>query len=286
METLVAYFSHIPPAHRTFIIVGGLTFFWLIESAVPLFKMNYRKWPHAGTNLFFTFTTILVNFCMAFLLLRGLDWANSVGFGILNWLPQLPLWASVLVGMLLLDLIGAYAIHWTEHKVQWMWRFHLVHHTDTHLDTTSANRHHPGESVFRFAFTVVGAVLVGAPMWLVMMYQACSVVLSQFNHANIGLPGWLDRPLSWVFVTPDMHHVHHHYVQPYTDCNYGNIFSVWDHLFGTFMRLDREKLVYGIDTYPDPKENAEIGSLLKIPFQAYRTPVGSKFSDKGDRINN
>jgi sterol desaturase/sphingolipid hydroxylase (fatty acid hydroxylase superfamily) len=272
MEMIINYFNQIPPAHRTAIIVGGISFFWLVESAVPLYHMRYSKWKHAGTNLFFTFTTILVNFLMAFVLLRSADWTQANGFGILNWLPTMPMWMYALVGMLLLDLIGAYAVHYTEHKVKWMWQFHLVHHTDTNIDTTSANRHHPGESVFRFVFTTAGAVIAGAPIWLVMMYQSCSVLLSQFNHANIGLPLWLDRILSFVLVTPDMHHVHHHYKQPYTDCNYANIFSIWDHLFGTFRRLDREKLVYGLDTYPDPKENAEIGALLKIPFSGYRKP--------------
>jgi sterol desaturase/sphingolipid hydroxylase (fatty acid hydroxylase superfamily) len=277
MDTIINYFSNIPTSHRTFILVGGIAFFWIIESAVPLFQFKYNKWKHAGTNIFFTITTILVNFPLAFILLKSTDWAQETQFGILNWLPTMPLWLYAVVGMLLLDLIGAYFVHWTEHKVRWMWRFHLIHHTDTNIDTTSANRHHPGESVFRFLFTTLGVVVAGAPMWLVFMYQSFSVLLSQFNHANISLPKWLDNALSWVIITPDMHHVHHHYVLPYTDSNYGNIFSVWDRLFGTYMDLDRSKLIYGIDTYMEEKENAHIPPLLKIPFQEYRHPVGSKF---------
>ncbi len=280
MDTIVNYFSTIPTAHRTFILVGGIAFFWIIESAVPLFQFKYNKWKHAGTNIFFTITTILVNFPLAFILLTSADWAQEMQFGILNWLPAMPTWLFAIVGMLLLDLIGAYSVHWTEHKVRWMWRFHLIHHTDTHIDTTSANRHHPGESFFRFVFTTLGVVIAGAPMWLVFLYQSCSVLLSQFNHANISLPKWLDNALSWVIITPDMHHVHHHYVLPYTDSNYGNIFSIWDRLFGTYMDLDRSKLVYGIDTYMDEAENTHIPPLLKIPFQEYRHPVGSKFEEE------
>ena len=277
MDTIINYFSTIPPSHRTMLLVGGITFFWIIESVIPLFQFKYNKWKHAGTNIFFTITTILVNFPLAFILVKSADWAQEADFGILNWLPKMPSWLFAIVGMLLLDLIGAYFVHWTEHKVRWMWRFHLVHHTDTNIDTTSANRHHPGESVFRFLFTTLGVVIAGAPMWLVFMYQFFSVLLSQFNHANTFIPKWLDNALSWVIVTPDMHHVHHHYVLPYTDSNYGNIFSIWDRVFGTFMTLDRDKLVYGIDTYMDEGENAHITPLLKIPFQAYRKPVGAKF---------
>jgi sterol desaturase/sphingolipid hydroxylase (fatty acid hydroxylase superfamily) len=280
MEKIVEYFTHIPSAHRSAILVGGIALFWLIESGVPLIRFRYNKWSHAGTNIFFTLTTIIINFCLAFLLLKGSDWAVANHFGILQWLPEMPLWFFAILGMLLLDLIGAYFVHWTEHKVRWMWRFHLVHHSDTHVDTTSANRHHPGESVFRFVFTALGVFVAGAPMWLVMMYQAFSVILSQFNHANIRLPKRVDEIMSWVIVSPNMHKVHHHYVLPYTDSNFGNIFSIWDRLFGTFMTLDPDKLVYGIDTHMEEKENARLGALLKIPFEAYRPPVGAILEEK------
>lgn len=280
METLVAYFENIPSAHRAGLLAGGIAFFWLIESAAPLFRWRYDKWAHAALNIFFTVTTVVVNFLMAFMLLQGSAWAVAHDFGILQWLPAMPLWVEMILGLLLLDLIGAWLVHWAEHRVKWMWRFHLVHHTDTHVDTTSANRHHPGESVFRFVFTAAGAMIVGAPMWLVFLYQSLSVVLSQFNHANIRFPSRLDDALSWVIVTPRMHRVHHHYTLPYTDTNYGNIFSIWDRLFGTFARMDNEKIVFGIDTHMAPEEHSRMGNLLKIPFQRYRPPVGGKFEEE------
>ena len=274
MQQLVDYFATIPSSHRSIILIGGIAFFWMAEYAVPLFNFKYSKVKHAGINVFFTITSIIVNFALAIILLKSAEWATNNHFGILQWLPQMPLWATAIVGLLLLDLVGAWLIHWTEHRVKWMWRFHLIHHSDTNVDTTSANRHHPGESVFRFIFTTAGIVIAGVPMWLVFMYQAISVLLSQFNHANIVIPKWLDNAMSWILVSPDMHKVHHHYVLPYTDSNYGNIFSIWDRIFGTFMTLDRNKIIYGIDTHMKPEENARLGSLLKIPFEQYRTPVG------------
>lgn len=277
MESIAEYFRTIPSAHRSLIIVGGITFFWVIESIVPLFRMKYAKWAHAGINIFFTATTVLVNFCLAFILLKSSDWAVGNHFGLLQWLPQMPLWLFALLGLLLLDLVGAWLAHWAGHKIRLMWRFHLVHHTDTHVDATTANRHHPGESVFRFVFTTAGVVLAGAPMWLVMLYQSCSVLLSQFNHANIVLPKAVDNALSWLIVSPDMHKVHHHYVLPYTDSNYGNIFSIWDRLFGTFQTMKKEDMIYGIDTHHKPEEHSNLGALLKTPFAEYRPPVGAKF---------
>jgi sterol desaturase/sphingolipid hydroxylase (fatty acid hydroxylase superfamily) len=239
MQPVVDYFSTIPSSHRALILAGGIAFFWIWESAAPLFAFQYRKWPHALVNFFFTATTIVVNFLLAFVLLMGSEWAVARGIGVLGWMPGLPLWGQMVVGLLLLDLVGAWLAHFVEHKTPLLWRLHLIHHSDTHIDTTTANRHHPGESVVRFVFTLLAVVVAGAPMWLVFLYQSLSVVLSQFNHANIALPPALDRALSWVIVSPDMHKVHHHYVLPYTDSNYGNVFSVWDRLFGTYMDMDR-----------------------------------------------
>lgn len=277
MEQIVQYFDTIPSLHRSLILAGGIAFFWVIESAAPLFRWQYDKWQHAAINIFFTLTTVVINFFMAFILVRASEWTAEAQFGLLHWLPPMPLWANMLVGLLLLDLVGAYFVHWAEHRVRWMWRFHLVHHTDPNVDTTTANRHHPGESVFRFVFTTLGAVLVGAPWWTIMAYQSLSVVLSQFNHSNINFPQWLDDALSWVIVTPRMHRVHHHFALPQTDTNFGNIFSIWDRLFGTFTKMDNAKIVFGIDTHMEPAEHSRLGSLLKIPFQKYRPPVGAKF---------
>ena len=276
METILNYFETIPSLHRGIIIVGGLSLFWFIEGAFPLFNFNYKKWRHAVPNIFFTITTILINIPLAFLLLASADWAMTNDFGLLNWLPEMPLWLYVIVGILFMDFIGAYLPHLIEHKVPPLWMVHLVHHSDHKVDTTTANRHHPLESVIRYTFTLIGVIIIGAPMGIVMLYQSLSIVATQFSHANLKLPKTVDRAISYILVSPDMHKVHHHYKMPYTDSNYGNIFSVWDRLLGTYMELDREKLIYGVDVFPDEKENSNIKDLLKQPFQKYRKPTNVK----------
>jgi sterol desaturase/sphingolipid hydroxylase (fatty acid hydroxylase superfamily) len=272
MENLIQYFETIPSLHRSIILVGGITLFWLIEGLVPTRSLSYKKWRHALPNFFFTATSVLVNFFLAFLLLNTADWTKANGFGILH-IVALPLWLYVVLGVLLLDFIGAYLAHLVEHKVKPLWMVHLVHHSDHHVDTTTANRHHPLESLVRFSFTLLAVFILGAPIGVVMLYQSLSVVLSQFNHANINLPVKLDQWLSYVLVTPHMHKVHHHYVLPYTDSNYGNIFAIWDRLFGTHMHLDAARIVYGVDVFPNEEENSRVGSLLKQPFQSYQKPT-------------
>ncbi|MDI9310133.1 MAG: sterol desaturase family protein [Limnohabitans sp.] len=270
---IVNYFETIPSSHRSIMLFGGIAFFWIIESGIPLFKFKYNKVHHAGINLFFTFTTILINFSLAGILFKSSEWATTNQFGLLHWVKIDNLWLQAIIGLLLMDLIGAYTAHYVEHKVKSLWRFHLIHHTDTWIDTTSANRHHPGESVIRFIFTCIAILIVGAPVWLFFMYQSFSVLLSQFNHANMKMPKRLDKIISYVIVSPDMHKIHHHYKLPYTDSNYGNIFSIWDRIFGTYLKMDRENLTYGVDTHMSSNENNTLSNLLMIPFQKYRNPI-------------
>ena len=279
MEAVIDYFSTIPSSHRSALLIGGLTIFFLIENSVPLFRLKYNKWKHTGINIFFTLTTILVNFSMAFILVSTAEWVETSKIGLLQML-DLNVYVMMIGGLILMDLVGAYAPHWVEHHVRWMWKFHLIHHSDQNVDTTTANRHHPGESVIRFVFTTLAVIILGAPMWLVFMYQSLSVVLTQFNHSNIKMPDWLDNTLVWVICTPNMHRVHHHYRQPYSDKNYGNIFSIWDRIFGTYVKVDNTKLRYGVDTHMDHKEANDIGTMLKIPFQKYRPTISYPNEEK------
>lgn len=272
MESLVQYFETIPSLHRSIILIGGITFFWLLEGLMPMRSLRYKKWRHAWPNFFFTATSVLVNFFLAFLLLQTADWTQANAFGLLQ-LVVLPFWVYVVLGVLLLDFIGAYLAHLVEHKVKPLWMVHLVHHSDHHVDTTTANRHHPLESLVRFSFTLLAVFILGVPIGVVMLYQSLSVVLSQFNHANINLPTKLDQWLSYVLVTPHMHKVHHHHVLPYTDSNYGNIFAIWDRLLGTYKNLDAERIVYGVDVFPNEDKNSRVGSLLEQPFQPYQKPT-------------
>ena len=276
MNELINYFENIPTIHRSILIVGGITIFWFLEGLFPLVRFNYKKWQHAIPNFFFTLTTIVINLSIAFLLLNTSDWTINNNFGLLQWIPGLTLWGEIILGVLLLDFVGAYLPHYTEHRIKLLWMIHLVHHSDPNVDTTTANRHHPLESIIRFSFTLLGVFIIGTSIGIVMLYQALSLLSTQFNHANIRLPKKLDQWISYIIVSPDMHKIHHHYRLPYTDTNFGNIFSIWDRMLGTFSNYEREKIIYGVDVFPDEKKNSQIKSLLKQPFEKYKRPTMEK----------
>ena len=278
MDVIVNYFNTISTLHRTFFLVGGLTFLLILESGLPLFKMKYRKTKHAMINFFYTGTTIIINLIGATLILWAVEYNSYHSAGILNQL-SLPLWASIILGLLILDFIGAWLVHWVEHRVKWMWKFHVIHHSDRYVDATTGLRHHPGEAVFRLLFTSLAVFVSGASFGIVMLYQTISGFFAHLTHTNIRAIDFLDPILSKVFVTPNFHKIHHHYILPHTDHNYGNIFSLWDHLFGTSIKVDDMGMIrYGIDTHMDTKETENIKTMLKIPFKEYRPPVGAKFN--------
>lgn len=272
MQNFINYCEHLQSWQRALILALGLTFFWLLELMIPLVRLQYNKWQHASINLFFTGTTIAVNFGLAFLLVYCCTLCTTHRFGIWYWLA-IPLWAKVIIALFVLDLVGAYLIHYLQHHNKWLWMFHAIHHTDVTVDTTTANRHHPGESMLRAIFTAGAILISGAPFGVVIIYQALSALLSQFNHANILLPKWLNVSIGWLVVTPSMHRVHHHYLLPLTNTNYGNIFSIRDKLLGTYASANVCDIQFGLDTHPLPSEHNSIKNLLHLPLQPYRPPT-------------
>jgi len=278
MTELINFFSDIPLTFRTSILLGGIVFFWVLEGMIPLYSFRYKKINHALLNIFFTTTTAIIGFGFAFLLLKSTLYVGGEQIGVIH-IFNLPIWADVIISLLLLDLIGAYLVHFIQHKVPWMWKFHLVHHSDMNVDVTTGLRHHPGETVFRIIFTFIGVFVSGASIGMVMLYQSLSVLFAHITHANISIPKKIDIILSYVLVTPNMHKIHHHYEMPLTDSNYGNIFSIWDRLFNTFSFINKQKsVVYGIDTYMDKSETNNLGTLLSIPFKKLKKVNNSKFS--------
>ena len=280
MYELIQLFTNISTETRSIILLGGLVFFICLESGIPLFNMNYKRFRHGIINITFTLITLIINLVGAIGIMAAVKYNEYNNSGLLN-IFDLPLWIYVIIGLSLMDFIGAWFIHWIEHSVKWMWKFHIIHHSDPNVDVTSGLRHHPGENIFRLCFTIIAVLITGASFGLVMMYQTISVFFAHFSHANIRIPIKIDKYLAYIFVTPHFHKVHHHYIQPHTDSNYGNIFSFWDYIFGTVTKLENiEDVIYGIDTHMEIKENSSITNLLLIPFQPYRLPTQSKTVDR------
>ncbi len=268
-DKISAYFSTLEqrPVERMAFIIGSMLILWIIEGAIPLLALKYKKtkWKHASVNLTFTVIHLIIHTGFGFLIVKLSDWASANQFGLVYWLNASVI-GTIIISALALDLFGGWLSHMIEHKVPLFWRMHIIHHADNNVDVTSGLRHHPLESVWRGLFFLIAIIICGAPIYAVMIYQTILTIFVAFTHANISLPIWLDKGMSYLLVSPNMHKVHHHWKQPYTDSNYGAVFSIWDRLFRTYLELDKSKLRYGLDRYYSNDKDEDLASLMKKPF--------------------
>ena len=268
-ETILDYFKTLEqrPVERMAFLVGGLLFFWILEGAIPLFQSQYKKSKgrHAMVNFSFTVMHLLIHTGLAVLVVLLADWCQQANFGLVHWF-NLNVIGTIILSFFVFDFFIGWLVHFVEHKTFVLWRFHIVHHADNNVDATTGLRHHPVESVLRGAFFFMALFLSGAPMYAVMIYQTFLILFTAFTHANISLPKKVDHALSYLFISPNMHKVHHHWQQPFTDSNYGAVFSIWDRLFGTYRKLEPSQIKYGLDRYYPNDQDENFWMLLKRPF--------------------
>ena len=135
--------------------------------------------------------------------------------GRLDWPPG----ALIVLTFLLIDL-WRYWEHRLYHRFTVLWRLHLVHHSDAAVDVTTAERHHPLESLASTAIMLALVVALGLPAAGIAIYVLVASVISFITHANLRLPPALDRVLYLVVVTPAVHRVHHSALKSETNSNF------------------------------------------------------------------
>ena len=264
MENFLIFFETMPSWQKLVWIFICISANWIVELIIPLVKFNYKKLKHAGVNMVFLAMDLSINLLFGILTLGIFIWLESNNLGFL-YMFDLPIWVELLIAVLALDFSAQYIVHYLLHKIPFMWRFHMVHHSDTNVDATSATRHHPGDYLMREVFALLVIILFGIPLAYYLFYRMVTVFFAYFTHANFYMPKTIDKILSLVFVTPNMHKFHHHFEMPWTDTNFGNIFSFWDRIFGTLTYDDPKKVTFGLDLLDSTKDQ-DILYQLKIPF--------------------
>ena len=264
MENFLNFFETMPSWQKLVWIFICISANWVVELIIPLVKFDYKKLKHAAANMVFLAMDVGLNLIFGILSVGVFIWLSTNQFGVLN-MVDLPIWVELLIAIAALDFSAQYLVHYLLHKVPFMWRFHMVHHSDTTVDATSATRHHPGDYAFREVFALIVIVLFGIPLAYYLCYRMATVFFTYFTHANFYMPKKLDKIISYVFVTPNMHKFHHHFEMPWTDTNFGNIFSIWDRMFGTLTYDDPKKVIFGLDLL-DSSKDQDILYQLKIPF--------------------
>ena len=177
--------------------------------------------------------------------------AQSLHIGILrsaHW-P----WIAVFAVAALAQTFAAYWAHRITHQTPLLWRLHRVHHADGAVDLSTSFRNHPLELIVTIPVSAAVVLILGTPASIVVAVQTLLVGVTLWQHADIALPQRLDRALAWVIVTPRVHRVHHNPARATHDSNYGELFTLWDRLFGSFNGVEVRGRV-GLDRQVAPPD--------------------------------
>jgi sterol desaturase/sphingolipid hydroxylase (fatty acid hydroxylase superfamily) len=256
-------------------LLGAMAIVALAEAVIPLHARGRWHRAHLAPNLALTFLTFATNTLYNGAVLLFLAWLGERGFGLLRWASLGPAAASA-SAVVLLDL-SYWVAHVAMHKVPAFWKVHRVHHCDPVVDVTTTIRQHPLEGVIRYAFMAACAGALGAGLGAFAVYRAWSALAGLLEHANLRLPRRLDRALSWVTTSPNMHKVHHSREVRETDSNYGNILSWFDRLFGTYTPSQRgEEVATGLDGFDAPALQTTAALLsLRAPAPPPRPAISA-----------
>jgi sterol desaturase/sphingolipid hydroxylase (fatty acid hydroxylase superfamily) len=178
---------------------------------------------------------------------------------------------SFATGFLVLDLLR-YAVHRCEHAVPFFWRFHAMHHSDPDVDVTTAVRHHPVGYVLVSAVYWLAVIVLDIPAIVVLSHGLAIFACGAVQHGNIRLPERLEKWFQPVLVTVDMHRIHHSIAHNQANSNYGIVLSIWDRLFGTYIRLARveqDSINFGVRELP-PRDCLKPSAMLLTPWRLGR----------------
>lgn len=218
---------------------GALTVVCLVEAMWPATRGDadrQRRWPvNFGLGILNGYIASLVPSLTVF----SAIWAGVNGIGILNMFAS-PLWLGIVLTVVVRTL-SQYAFHRSMHAHHFLWRLHRVHHSDSHLDASSALRFHPLEMIAAALFVIPLVVLFGLPPSILAVCEAAQILMGLLTHANISVPERIERGAVLLLVTPAMHRFHHSAVEAQANSNYGDMFSIWDRMFGTFHDIPRGK---------------------------------------------
>jgi sterol desaturase/sphingolipid hydroxylase (fatty acid hydroxylase superfamily) len=229
-----------------------------------------RQFPalrrRVGNVGFWVFNLVVTAFLLSPPYIARAQIEALLGFTLPSWPIGNPTLATI-AGFLLLDLMR-YAVHRLEHVVPLLWRFHALHHSDPDVDVTTAVRHHPIEYVAASVVYWLAVLAFDIPPAVVLVHGLAVFAAAAVQHGNIRLPEAAERWLQPALVTTDMHRIHHSTVSAEADANYGAVLSIWDRLFGTYLRRswsEHNQIVFGVGSLT-PRECLRPLAMIQTPW--------------------
>ena len=270
MENIIKSINSI---EGNYIIIFLIALFYSLERLLGTpFKFD-RRLNHFFNNFLFLIVFYFANLAFAVVQVGIITWSSINQVGLFYWI-EIPLWLKVIIGVMCLDL-SSYWVHRLAHTSPLLWRLHRVHHSDTTMDTSTFFRGHPLEVLVFGTSSIVACIIFGIDLQILGVYLIVQLPFLVAQHANIQLPDWMDKVFGSVFITPNIHKVHHNQNQYYTDSNFADIFVFWDKLFGTYKHLSVKSLRYGLKEF-DTNKRQTFWYLIISPFIKIERNVSDK----------
>jgi sterol desaturase/sphingolipid hydroxylase (fatty acid hydroxylase superfamily) len=256
------------PTVRLIAFAGIFAAMALLELMAPRRQQavtRAQRWP---SNLgIVALNTLLVRLAFPTTAVVLAALGEAKGWGLFNTIG-LPVWAAVVLGVILLDL-AIYLQHVLVHAVPALWRLHRMHHADLEFDVTTGARFHPIEILLSMVLKLMVIAALGPPAVAVLIFEVLLNATAMFNHSNVRIPDGLDRVLRLMVVTPDMHRIHHSVVPKETNSNFGFNLPWWDRLFGTYRAepaAGQAGMTIGVEQFRDASEQ-RLDRMLTQPFR-------------------
>jgi sterol desaturase/sphingolipid hydroxylase (fatty acid hydroxylase superfamily) len=249
--------------------IAGFATLLVLEHRAPLRQQTQREPVRSVRNL------TMGALCMAVvalaegpLVMRLAEMVERRRWGLVQCLP-IPRALRDALAVLGMDYT-IYIWHVLTHRVPFLWRFHLVHHVDLDLDSTTALRFHAADMLISIPWRAAQVALLGTSRRALAAWQGFFFASVLFHHSNVRLPARLERLVAALLTTPRMHGIHHSTVRAETNSNLSSGLSLWDHLHGTF-KLDvaQRDIRIGVPACRDPAE-IRLSPSLAMPFRRQR----------------
>jgi len=236
-----------------------------LEALFPARERLQKRRTRWTTNLgLVIIDTLAIRLLFPAIAVGAALWASANGWGLLN-IMSLPAWLAVVLAVIVLDMM-IYWQHVAFHRIPVLWRLHKIHHADRDLDASSGLRFHPVEIVISMIYKMAVVVALGAPVVAVIAFEILLNACAIFNHANVRLPRWVERPLRQILVTPALHRIHHSVIERETNTNYGFSVIWWDKVFRSYTDKPEGELMLGLSEYQTDAPSNLWWSLI-APFK-------------------
>jgi sterol desaturase/sphingolipid hydroxylase (fatty acid hydroxylase superfamily) len=232
--------------------------FWPLEAAFPARRGQRFIRPAWFTDLcFFGGQYLFWNGVVLAVMLALKDRIDAVvPASLRTGFTSLSFWVQTLIVLLLSDFL-IYWGHRLQHRVDFLWRFHAVHHSAEHLDWLAAHREHPIDSIYTIGLINLPGFVLGYPVSAILGFVAFRGIWAIYIHSNVRLP---IGPFRVLIGAPELHHWHHDHDRDAG--NYANLSPLMDLLFGTFTCPGHEPRAFGI---AEPMWRSYLGQMI-YPF--------------------